>query len=51
MKKEFKLRPWDIADLDSLVNYANNWKNKKPFYLKILYLLKIWKQKARDRGI
>ena len=25
----FKLRPWDISDLDSLVKYANNWKIAK----------------------
>ncbi|MEO6131348.1 MAG: GNAT family protein [Saprospiraceae bacterium] len=29
MKKEFKLRPWEIADLESLVNYANNWEIAK----------------------
>ena len=29
MKNEFKLRPWSIADLDSLVKYANNWNIAK----------------------
>ncbi|MFT3903981.1 MAG: GNAT family protein [Niabella sp.] len=29
MNKEFKLRPWRIADLDSLVKYANNWNIAK----------------------
>jgi len=26
---EFKLRPWNISDLDSLVKYANNWNVAK----------------------
>ena len=26
---EFKLRPWNISDLDSLVKYANNWNIAK----------------------
>lgn len=26
---EFKLRPWSISDLDSLVMYANNWNIAK----------------------
>ncbi len=26
---EFKLRPWNISDLDSLVQYANNWNVAK----------------------
>ena len=26
---EFKLRPWAISDLESLVHYANNWKVAK----------------------
>ncbi len=26
---KYKIRPWTIDDLDSLVNYANNWKIAK----------------------
>ncbi len=26
---KFKLRPWEISDLDSLVKYANNWQIAK----------------------
>ncbi|MGD1842773.1 MAG: GNAT family N-acetyltransferase [Thermonemataceae bacterium] len=26
---QFKLRPWNISDLDSLVKYANNWNVAK----------------------
>ena len=26
---KYKLRPWNISDLDSLVKYANNWNVAK----------------------
>lgn len=29
MKLEFRLRPWDMTDLDNLVRYANNWNISK----------------------
>ena len=29
LKKEFKLRPWTLEDLNSLVKYANNWNIAK----------------------
>ena len=29
MQKEFKLRPWVLTDLDSLVGHANNWNVAK----------------------
>lgn len=29
MEKEFNLRPWNIEDLNTLVNYANNWNIAK----------------------
>ena len=29
MKPAFRLRPWSLADLDSLVQYANNWNIAK----------------------
>ena len=29
MKMKYKLRPWNISDLDSLVKYANNWNVAK----------------------
>lgn len=29
MQKEFKIRPWAITDLASLVRHANNWKVAK----------------------
>lgn len=29
MKNYFKLRPWDVSDLGSLVKYANNWNIAK----------------------
>ena len=25
---EFKIRPWDISDLNGLVKYADNWENE-----------------------